>query len=147
MPLAKLEEDFRGVDAVGDVEMAPDVNIPSAQQLVPANGLVVVYPDLDLGLTRVNHESTLLVPGTLGTRRLGTMRSLVLLVSTLQDHIRFETISSRVVVFRLNDSDPYNSGLVEVTVRISISARDTLTRSMNTFSPTPRVSAPIGWEA
>jgi len=38
------------------------VNIPSAQQLVPAKGLVIMYPGLDLGLTRVNDESALFVP-------------------------------------------------------------------------------------
>jgi len=48
MPFAELEEDFRRVDPIGEVEMAPDINLPSAQQFVPTNGLVIVYPDLDL---------------------------------------------------------------------------------------------------
>ena len=75
----ELEEDFRRADPIRDVEMAPDlknivrckitrrrdktyVNFPGAQQFISADGLVVVYPDMDLGLAGVDHEGALFIP-------------------------------------------------------------------------------------
>ena len=143
LPFGELEEDFRSVDTVCGVEVTPDlnddvryeitlrkrqtyVNLPGAQQFIPADGLVVVHPDLDLGLTGVDHEGALFVPkdtqkggvqkcvkntlpATLATRRLGAVRSLVFLGPGLQNHVRFETVSAWVVIFRLDDCDSHDS--------------------------------------
>ena len=38
------------------------VNLPSAQQFVLANSVVIVYPGVDLGLTGVDHEGALFIP-------------------------------------------------------------------------------------
>ena len=159
LPFGELEEDFRSVYTIRGVEVTPDlksavryeitsrksptyVNLASTQQFIPANGLVVVYPDLDLGLAGADHESALFIPknvqkgnaqrfvksalpATFTTRRLGTVRGLVLLASRFQNHVRFESVSTWVVIFRLDDCDSHDSGLGGMFTR----TRDTLAGS------------------
>lgn len=38
------------------------IDLPSAQQFVPANGLVILHRHMDLRLTGVDHESALFIP-------------------------------------------------------------------------------------
>ena len=59
------------------------------------------------------------------------------LASRLQNHIRFETVPSRVVIFRLDDGNPYDSGLCGMFAR----TRCTLAGSSeHTFPNTDTVS-------
>jgi len=145
LPFGELDEDFRSVDTIRGVEVTPElrngvrhkftppkrqtyIDLASAQQFIPADGLTAVYPELDLGLARVDHERALFfpknfqngsvqkcvknaLPATLSTRRPGAVRCLVFLVSRLQDHIRFERFSVWVVILRLDDCDSHDSGL------------------------------------
>lgn len=54
------------------MERGTYVDLPSAQQLVPPNGLVVMYPRIDLRLIGVDHEGALFVPKA--GEHLGRMR-------------------------------------------------------------------------
>lgn len=56
------------------------------------------------------------------------MSSFVLLVSQLQDHVGFETISPWVVILRLDDSNFHDPRLGEISIPMSTSAGDTLPR-------------------
>ena len=72
-------------------------------------------------------EKTL--PATLGACRLRTVRGLMFPVSRLQDHVRFETVSTRVIILRLDDRNPHDSGLSGRSIRTFSCTRNTLAGS------------------
>ena len=57
------------------------------------------------------------LPATLRARRLGAVISLVFLGSRFQNHVRFETVSAWIVIFRFDDRDSHDSGHCGVFTR------------------------------